>query len=153
MLQVEWRRTEECVTPDMVDLFQNLCFISWKLHDGEWPYSILHEALPKITLHQNMKLWQLSKVLFSYLVLSLVSLQRLANSHSPGARNDIKYGQLWAWHSHGNQYVVCHSCNCQAATPFSPNLVLVKEEILLSYSVPPRYGFKNAQMNQVLEIK
>lgn len=96
------------------------------------PYYMKH--CPKSLFTKMWKLWQLSKkVLFSCLVLSLVSLQRLANSHSPGARNDIKYGQLWAWHSHGNQYVICHSCNCQAGTPCSPNLVLVKEEVSSDY--------------------
>lgn len=106
---------------------------SWfHLTKATWWRMLLLHIMWSIAQNHSIKKWklcQLSKVLFSCLLLSTVSLQRLANSHSPGARNDIKYRQLWPWHSHDSKYVICHSFNCQAGTCLSLDLVLVKEEV------------------------
>lgn len=56
VLGVDWRRPEGCVTlTAILDLIQNLCFVTWKINDGMWTSCTLCEALHKITLKQVMK--------------------------------------------------------------------------------------------------
>lgn len=158
MLQIKWRKLEESVTLNIVDLVQNLCF-GHRTRTG-WKMGLLciYEALHKITLTKTWKLCQFSKVLFSCLTFPMALLQRLVNYLSASARSDIKYRQLWVWHSCDNHHFFCQGYNCQAGTLFSLDLDLMRKELsfdALSYSVLPHYlrDSKNVQMNQVLEIQ